>query len=1058
MKNLIRWFVENHVAANLMMVVILISGLLAIPGLSPLSSLNRQLFPVVSPGIYEINIPYRGGGPQEIEERILIPVEEAIYDIEGLDRVISRAREGIGWIQITTKVGISDTDKQRIVNELKLRLDAINTFPREADNPQLREIVGREQILSIGVSGLDDPAAMRKLGQELEDEVSRLPGISFVELQGAREPELAIEVSELSLRKYGLTFDDVSAAIRASSVNLPTGMVKAAGGDVELRARGQAYTAEDFRNIVVVRGMDGTDVRIGDVATVKDGFEEAETASRFNGDPAIFINVRQADNSDVIKISKTVNAWLDERRATLPAGVDATIWMDFSTAFDERMSLLAFNALSGLVLVFLVLFLFLRPLIAFWVTVGIAVSFLGCVWILPFTGQTVNMISTFAFLLVLGIVVDDAIIVGESVHLQQEEGQRGNDAAIRGSQRVGKPVIFAAATTIIAFLPMLFFPGESAKVTMSIPIVVGLTLAFSLFESLLILPHHLSKMKPLTEPRHPVSKAIRHFQAWFAGHLMSFSRNWYQPVLKASLKHRWTTALAFVMLFMVAMTLMGTGRVRSDFQPNFNLDFIDADVQVPEGLAFDQMDAMLQQLERGAFALQGELREEYPEIKGDILTNIVSYASINRMGLTIAFEKLDQAGLDIAELADRWRALVGDLPDVVEFNTRFSSNGGNQDVLVFLSSSDPDMLDKAVMAVRAQMGTYAGAHDVGDLKRGGRPEINLKVKESAETMHVTLADVARQVRQGFYGEEVQRIPRGRDEVRVMVRYPIEERRSVDNLTDMYIRTPGGGQVPFESIAEAEFGMGYAYIRREHRQRTNYVWAALNEDGMTSDEIMKDLKANHFDAWRAEFPGVYVGSGGFQEEQDEFMAAFFSMGLLTVIGIYVLMAIAFRSYTQPLIILTAIPFGFMGAVFGHLIYGASFSIMSYLGFVAAAGVVVNDNLVLVDFVNRLREEGEEVFEAIRKGAVSRFRPIVLTSLTTFIGLFPMMNLTGLQAAFLVDMVISLAFGVFFATAVTLLLVPSLIGLGNDFTRARLAVWSWYKAAWAKPRSSRPLAGE
>jgi multidrug efflux pump subunit AcrB len=562
-------------------------------------------------------------------------------------------------------------------------------------------------------------------------------------------------------------------------------------------------------------------------------------------------------------------------------------------------------------------------------------------------------------------------------------------------------------------------------------------------------------MKPLSEPQNPIARRVRHFQQWFASKLSFISQNYYRPFMEICLNYRYSTTLAFVLFLIISFTLMSTGRVRSDFQPSFNMDFLQVNVQVPEGLAFEQTESILERLENAAFKLQSELNEEHPNYENKILTNVVGSARINQINLAISFQNLDRAGLDIAKLTDRWRTHVGDLPDIVEFQASFSSNDSNQDVLVFLSSENAEMLDKAVEAVRVQMGTYPGAFDVGDLKRGGRPELNLKVKDNAETMSVTLADVARQVRQGFYGEEVQRIPRGRDNVRVMVRYPLEERRSIDNLTDMRIRTPKG-EVPFDSVAEAEFGYGYAYIRREHRQRTNYVWAALTEDGMTPDEIMKDLRENHFDKWRAGFPGVHIGSGGFQEEQAEFMAAFYRMGFMTVIAIYILMAIAFRSYSQPLIILTAIPFGFMGAVFGHLIYGMSFSIMSYLGFVAAAGVVVNDNLVLVDFVNRLREEGKDDFESIREGAVSRFRPIVLTSVTTFIGLFPMMNLSGLQAAFLVDMVVSLAFGVLFATTVTLILVPSLIGIGHDFTEKRRLLWSKYKATWGRPEVT--VAGE
>jgi multidrug efflux pump subunit AcrB len=1041
MSKLIRWFAENHVAANLMMITILVGGMISIPGI------NRLLFPIINPGLYQINIPYPGGGPQEIEDRILIPVEEAVHDIEGVDRVISRAREGIGWIDIFTEIDLDDTEKQRVINEIKLRIDAINTFPREAENPQVREIQFREQALSIAITGDMGEAVALKIAQEIEDEVSRLPGIPMTRMQGAREPELAIEVSEFALRKFGLSFDDVVSAIKRSSVNLPSGVVKAAGGDVELKARGQAYVGTDFEEIVVLRGDDGTKVHIKDVANVIDGFQEANFVARFNGVSTILVDVQQGEGADIIDISRVVHEYVEMKNKELPEGVELTIWMDFSIAFGERMSTLAFNALGGLVLVFLVLFLFLRPVIAFWVTVGIAVSFMGTMWMFPFTGLSLNMISTFAFLLVLGIVVDDAIIIGESVHLAQEEGLRGREAAIFGAQRVSKPIIFAGATTIIAFIPMLFFPGESAKMTMAIPIVVTLTLMFSLFECLFILPHHLSGMKPLEEPRNKVSRAIRNFQQWFALNLTWVARTWYKPFMEICLKHRYSTTAAFIMLLTIAFTLMSTGRVRSDFQPSFNLDFLQVEILVPEGLAFEQSEALLVQLEGAAFTLKAELNEEYPEFDGEILTNVVSFAGRNQINLAIAFQNLDNAGLDIAKLSDRWRTHAGHLPDVLELNTRFSANDGGQDVLVFLSSGDPDALDAGVEAARAQLATYAGAYDISDLKRGGRPELTLKMKPNAEAMSVTLADVARQVRQGFYGEEVQRIPRGRDNVRVMVRYPLEERRSIDNLTDMYIRTPSGQEVPFDSVAEAEYGTGYAYIRREHRERTNYVWASLTEDGMTADEITKDLKENYFKKWEAEFPGLNVGTGGFQEEQAEFMEAFARMGFMTIIAIYILMAIAFRSYAQPLIILTAVPFGFMGAIFGHLIYDMNFSIMSYLGFVAAAGVVVNDNLVLVDFINRLRLEGKDDFESIREGAVSRFRPIVLTSVTTFIGLYPMMSLTGLQAAFLTDMVVSLAFGVLFATAVTLLLVPSLIGIGHDFTVRRRALWAWYKQSWS-----------
>lgn len=1046
MSKLIRWFAENHVAANLMMVAILLLGSVSVFGL------KRNLFPVIEPGLFEITIPYRGGGPQEIEERILIPVEEAINDIKGIDRIISRAREGVGTFEIWTDFDLDAAGRQRVANEIKMRVDTINTFPPEADNPKVRQAAFRNRVISIAITGDVDEQTFLKLAQEVEQEVTRLPGVNVTQVGGVREPELAIEVSEFALRKYGLTFDDVATAVRRSSVSLSSGSVKAAGGDIELKTRGQAYTTTDFEDIVVLRGDDGTRVLIKDVARVVDGFQEVNLISHFNGKRAVFVDIMEDDGTDIIDVSRRVHAWTLRKNEELPEGIRVEAWMDLSTAFGERMSMMAFNAGTGLVLVFFILFLFLRPKIAFWVTVGIAVSFMGTMWILPFTDISLNMISTFAFLLILGIVVDDAIIVGESVHLAHEQGLRGREAAIKAAQRVNKPIIFAAVTTILAFVPMYFMPGESSRVTGSIPIIIGLTLMFSLVECLFILPHHLAGMKPLETPKNNVSRIVRNFQQSFANALKYIASTWYRPLMELCVTWRKTTMLAFVVFLMIAQTLMQNNWVRSEFNPNFNMDNVIVNIQVPEGLAFEQTAAILDQVERAAFTLQSELDSEHPEFAGKILVDVLGRAQGNRVFAVLAFQNLDRAGLNIAVLSDRWRAHVGDLPDVLEFQTQFENNGGYQDVLVFVSSADPDVLDAGSAAIKAQLATYAGAYDISDLKRGGRPEMVLKLRDDAQSMSVTLGDVARQVRQGFYGEEVQRIPRGRDNVRVMVRYPLEERRSIENLKDMRIRTPGGEEVPFDSVAEVEFGTGYSYIRREHRERNNYVWASLTEEGMTADEIIKDLKDNYFAKWEQKFPGLTVGTSGFQEEQEEFMAAFARMGLMTIVAIYALMAIAFRSYTQPLIILTAVPFGFMGAVFGHLIYGATFSIVSYLGFIAAAGVVVNDNLVLVDYVNRLKEEGMDHIEAIREGAVSRFRPIILTTMTTFIGLLPMMSMTGLQAAFLNNMVISLAFGVLFATSVTLLLVPALMRVGYDFTAGRLWLWNGVKRLAKASRQS------
>ncbi len=1034
MKKIIRWFAENHVASTLLMLTIIVGGLANMP------SISRIIFPNVVIGWLEVSVPYRGAGPREIEERILIRIEEALSDVNGIKRVISRAREGIGTVSIETEIG---ADVQEVLNDVKTRIDSIVTFPRETETPQVQRIQFKDRVLSIAVSGQTDERTLRELGLQMRDELAALPNLSMVELDGIRNVEVSIEVSEHNLRKFGLSFDDVVAAVRGSSINLPAGSLRAAGGDIELKTRGQAYTGKDFEDIVVSRRDDGTIVSVRDVAVVNDGFEETPAASRLNGVPAVFLQAMSDNTADVVDMSRSVKAYVEDAQARMPEGIELTMWRDDSVAFEQRIDLLVGNALGGLILVFILLFLFLRPLIAFWVTIGIGISFLGPFLILPYTFVTINIISTFAFLLVLGIVVDDAIIVGESIHLAQEEGKRGREASILGAQRVSKPIIFAALTTMIAFVPNFFLPGETAQITSAIPVVVILTLMFSLMECLFILPHHLSGMKPQREPRNQVSKTVRQVQTVFSQGLINFSKTVYRPMVEFCISWRYATLASFIIALFLTFALMSAGWVRSNFSPSFTEDNIVAEITLPEGIAFEQTMAALGQIERSALKLKRELADMAPNVEGGFVQNVKGTADNNVVRVTIDLHNFDDMPITVPEIADRWRDLTGAIPDVLEFSFDYTANDQGFDIAILLTSDNPESLDKGTLAMREQLATYDGVYGIFDLKRGGQPEVALTMKPRAESLSLTLADVGRQVRQAFYGEEVERIPRGRDEVRVMVRYPLEERRSIENLTEMRIRTPNGEQIPFDVVADVDFQTGYAYIRREDGVRTNYVLANLKKDGATSQEIMEDLRENYYQKWEDDYPGLDFGVRGVQEEQEDFMRAFRMLLFFALVAIYVLIAIAFRSYSQPIIILTAVPFGFMGAIIGHLIFGLDISIMSYLGIAAAAGVVINDNLVLVDFINRLRNEGMDVWHALVDGAQSRFRPIVLTSATTFVGLFPIMMVQGVQAAFLTQMVVSLAFGVLIATSVTLLLVPALIGIGEDIVVQRRRLMEWLK---------------
>ncbi|TNE58843.1 MAG: efflux RND transporter permease subunit [Alphaproteobacteria bacterium] len=1032
MKTLIRWFVENHVASVLLMVGLVVAGLLNFP------TINRMLFPAIDSGRIIISVPYRGAGPEEVEEQVLLRVEAAVAEIQGIDRMIANGYDGRGEVILETKPG---TDTQKILNEVKSAVDSIITFPREVERPNVQEQIFRNSIMAVAIYGHVDESVLVNLGEKIRDDMSQLPNSVTFFLEGFRNYEIAIEVSETSLRKYGLTFDDVANAIRGSSINLPAGAIKTTAGDIEVKTRGQGYTARDFEDVIVLRRDDGTQLQVRDIATVREGFEETNYVTRFNGVPGVFINVMNDNKSDDIKVSQQIHEFVDQLRPTLPEGVMIEPWIDVSDSFKARMDMLTTNSLTGLILVFAVLFLFLRPAVAIWVTIGIFVSFVAPFTFIAMTDVSINMISTFAFLLVLGIVVDDAIIVGESVHYAQEHGHRGKEAAIFGTQRVAKPIIFAAVTTMIAFSIMFFLPGNNAQTIGAIPIVVILVLTFSLIECFFILPHHLASMKPAKTPTAGARLAVHNFQRRFADGFTRFARNVYRPLVEKALDRRYTSMAAIFMVFAVSIAVLKGGWVKTEFAPSFNMDMAVTNIQMPAGTSFERLDDTLRQLEDATRKYQAVLEEKYPHPDGSFFKYYQGAVNGNQVNFWIELQNTDEMRISMEKLIGDWLEIVGPVVDAEDFRVNYTANNGGPDLQIMLVSEDPEVLNKGVERLRDQLATYKGVHNIGDMRRGGRSEYRIRLKPEAENLSLTLADVARQVRQAFYGEQVQRFARGRNDVRVMVRYPREYRETTDSLFDMRIRTPDGRSVPFSAVAEMDIATGYTSIRREERHRVNYVWAYTSEDGVTADEIMKDLRENHYSNWQREMPDLKYQLSGFQREQSEFMAAFLRLALFALAAIYMPIAIAFRSYTKPLIVMSAIPFGIMGAIFGHLIMGLSVSIMTYFGIIAAAGVVVNDNLVLVDYVNKLREEGVSAWDAIKEGAESRFRPIVLTSLTTFAGLFPIMLEQGVQAAFLSQMVVALAFGVLFATTVTLILVPCLLGMGVDVSEriGRLKAW-------------------
>jgi multidrug efflux pump subunit AcrB len=823
----------------------------------------------------------------------------------------------------------------------------------------------------------------------------------------------------------------VVAAIRRSSLNLPAGVIEAQSGDIQLQTRGQAYERRDFEQIPLVTRRDGTQVLLGDVATVVDGFQDQDVLTRFNDKPSHNLDVYVTSNPNTLATSEVVHDWVESVRDQLPPGVELAVWRDSSVPFSGRVETLLKNGIGGLALVFLVLVLFLRPLLAAWVCAGIGVAFMGTFFLLQYTGVSLNMISLFAFLLILGIVVDDAIIVGESIHSHQAAGEAGSRGAVLGARAVVKPVLYAVTSTMIFFLPMYFMPGDMAEAATSIPTVVILALGFSLIECLLILPPHLAHMGPPRTYRSGLLARLESIRLRFADGMTRFAAEVYRPFLNKVLHNNLVTWALFLVALLISLGLYGGGWLRSAFFPTINSDYVIAEIDLAEGGAYQRTLDVLRQVESAALLVKAEYNRN-PVYAADrqAVGHVESRGIDNRVRVILETVSDD---IDTRELGERWRELIGDLGDVEDFTMDYTINEKGKPIRLVLAARESAHLEAVGAAVRQRLASFPGVYNVNDSMQSPREEIVLDLKPAAENLSVTLSDLARQVREAFYGAEAQRIPRAREDVRVMVRYPSEERIAVDNLNEMRIRTPGGEEVPFETVANLHYEPGYQTIERLDRKRTLEVTAEVVPGTSDPRLVVAELLRTDLPRWQAQYPGLSLALDGELEEEGQFLSAMLKYMGLSMLVIYALMAIAFRSYWQPFLVLTAVPFGVMGAIFGHLMLNWEVSMFSLLGVIACAGVVVNDNLVLIDRINQLRSGGHGVMDALLRAGQDRFRPIILTSLTTFIGLLPIMAETSVQAQFLIPMVTSLAFGVLFATGVTLLLVPSLYLFGEQMSQ-------------------------
>ena len=1036
MNSLITWFVRNPIAANLMMVLILAGGAMGA------SSIGKEVFPVIPVNFIDINMPYPGAGPREVEEQIVIRIEEAIYNIEGIKHITSEARQSRGKVTVEVATG---HDMNKMLNDIKSRVDSIVTFPADAERPIVMEQILRAEVIRVALFGDADEAVLKEYGERVRDDLAALPEVDYADLNGVRDAQIDIELSEAAMRRYGISFNDVVNGIRRSSLNLPAGTIRSTSGDIQIQTRGQAYFEEDFKDISISSRSDGTEIKIADVATVRDTFEERNALVRFNGQPAVFLGISVGNQPDVMATTGAVKRYIAEEINYLPAELGISTWADFSTMFSGRLELLSSNALGGLILVFVVLMLFLSPQLAFWVALGIAIAYMGALWILPSMGLTLNMLSMFSFLLILGIIVDDAIVVGESIYRHQQEGYDREAAAQLGAQAVAKPVILAVVSTMIVFLPMLFLPGIWPKMLWAIPAVTIVALSFSLIESLLILPSHLAQMKPEQAPKSKWGLKFYHLRQWFANGMMAFAKNSYKPMLIKALEWRYLTLVGFTLAFALSITLVGSGYIKQRFMPTVGSDIIQMKINMPDGYSKARKLDIIKRAELAVTKLPDDPLIAAQVASKDLTRNQLSFMWGDHLRLILEISPEHTGKVDPALVAERWQYHVGKLPEAKSFETEASlSRTSSGRFSVLLSSSNIEQLQGATAYVKAQLSQVPGTTNIRDNIHSGRSDIDISLLANADNLGIGLSDVARQVRQGFYGAEAQRIPRGRDDVRVMVRYPKGDRAQVDTLEDLRVRTPNGTEIPFYSVARAEYVPGYSRINRRDRERSVKVTAQPVMGTITISEIAEIIYGDVAAEVALKYPEVSLDKDAELADQEDFYSSSIKLFTLALAVIYMLMAIEFKSYLKPLGVLSAVPFGIMGAIFGHLLMGLDFSVLSLLGVLAASGVVVNDNLVLIDRITQLREEGLDVEEALIRGGHERFRPIILTSITTFIGLVPILLETSMQAKFLIPMVSSLAFGVLFATTVTLVFVPCLYLAGANL-KARLTKSSESKTA-------------
>jgi multidrug efflux pump subunit AcrB len=1020
-RGMLAWMAKNHVAANLLMLALVVGGLIV------MADIKQEVFPEYDLDIVEVSVAYPGASPEEVEEGIILAIEEEIRGLEDVERITAGAWEGRGRVTIEL---LSSADPGKAVQDIKNGVDRITSLPEDAERPVISLAKRRRHVIQLALYGDVDERTLYYAAQNIREELLALPSVTQVDIRGARAPEISIEVRQSLLRAHGRTLGEIAQIVRENAVDVPAGGIKAAGGEVLLRTSERRDFASEFAAIPLVSKADGTVVRMGEVARIEDGFEDSDREAYVNGERAILFDVFRTGEQTPLTISRDVREYVRGLAPTLPEGVGISVFNDRSELYRARTELLLRNGAFGLLLVLLALGLFMETRLAFWVAMGIPISIIGSFWLLRASGGSINMVSLFAFIITLGIVVDDAVVVGENIYYKREQGLPPLRAAVEGVREMSAVVTFAVVTNIIAFLPLLFVPGSTGRFFSILPAVVISVFLISLLECLFVLPPHLAYRRRERTGR--LLSMVERVPAFFERGLKRFVAGLYAPLLRFSVANRYLTVCVFLSVLVVAYAYWDSGRINFSFRPSIQTDRIDAEVTLPYGAPFEDVRRVARLIEEGG--LRAVEKAGGRTVLEGVLTD-VGRRGPNTAEVRFTLVPQKERAVTTRRFSELWRQEVGEIAGLESlFFDYLVGPGGSRAINIELMHSDPTTLERAATDLAAALAGYEGVTDIDDGFARGKPQFDFTMRSEGRSLGLDARELGNQVRHAFYGAEALRQQRGRDEVKVKVRLPKSERQSLYNLEGLLIRTPAGGEIPLARAAEIETGRAYTEITRVDGKRVLNVTANVIPGQANENKVLASARAEVLPDLLATYPGLTYSFEGRQREQREALQNLLGGFAFAVLGIFTLLAILFRSYIQAVLVMVSILFGMASALAGHVIMGFDLSIISVFGMIALCGVVINGGLVLTVTANRLRDGGEPAHEAAVSAGVRRFRPIMLTAITTFFGLAPMIFETSVQARFLVPMAISLGYGILFTTVVILLLTPALYVIHHDIQSA------------------------